>query len=224
MPPRRRFSASIRRRGLKPPSPRLLAPFGIAIDAAGDLLVFDQGAFSLSGAVIRIDPVTGAQSTVSSGGSFVDPFGIALVPEPVATSSDLTLAGTTDGGNVALIVSGVSIQVTTKGGASAAQVAVALAAAINANATLGAVGITATAAGGTVTTNGRIDSVTINDPGLEIQSPPQAIPALSPEGLILLGLLLLAVRALRFHRRGRSPEDRRPAAYPSSVEDRPTTN
>jgi hypothetical protein len=30
--------------------------------------------------VIRVDPASGAQTTVSSGGSFVDPFGIAVVP------------------------------------------------------------------------------------------------------------------------------------------------
>jgi hypothetical protein len=46
----------------------------------GDILVADFSAFGGLGGVIRIDPNTGAQTTVASGGSFVDPVGIAVAP------------------------------------------------------------------------------------------------------------------------------------------------
>ncbi len=44
----------------------------------GDIIVADYDAFGGPGGVIRVDPVTGAQTTISSGGSFVQPFGIAI--------------------------------------------------------------------------------------------------------------------------------------------------
>jgi HYR domain/NHL repeat len=62
-------------------------PIGIAIAANGDLLVVDESAFGGSGGVIRVDPVTGAQATVSSGNFFVDPAGIAI-----ASNGDIIVA------------------------------------------------------------------------------------------------------------------------------------
>jgi glucose/arabinose dehydrogenase len=60
-------------------------PFGIAIAKNGDLLVADRDAFGGLGGIIRVNPLTGAQTTVSSGGSFVNPVGIAVVaPEPAS--------------------------------------------------------------------------------------------------------------------------------------------
>jgi hypothetical protein len=47
--------------------------------APGELVVVDADAFG-GGGVLRVNPVTGAQTTVSSGGSFVEPLGIALAP------------------------------------------------------------------------------------------------------------------------------------------------
>ena len=44
----------------------------------GDLLIVDQSAFGNTGGVIRVDPVTGDQSHVSSLGSFLNPIGIAI--------------------------------------------------------------------------------------------------------------------------------------------------
>jgi hypothetical protein len=52
----------------------------VAIEANGQILVADPTAFGGGGGVIRIDPETGSQTIVSSGGSFVDPIGIAVVP------------------------------------------------------------------------------------------------------------------------------------------------
>ena len=57
-------------------------PFDVALDSIGNILVADQSALDSSGktfgAVFRVDPVTGAQATVSSSGSFRDPIGIAV--------------------------------------------------------------------------------------------------------------------------------------------------
>ncbi len=56
-----------------------LATPALAVDLkAGDILVTDPNAFGFTGGVIKVDPGTGAQTKVSSGGFFVDPFGIAL--------------------------------------------------------------------------------------------------------------------------------------------------
>ncbi|MEA2219932.1 MAG: hypothetical protein QOJ35_2558 [Solirubrobacteraceae bacterium] len=64
----------------------LVDPTGIAVDADGHILVVDRSAFTapdafVAGAVIRIDPLTGAQTTLSSGGLFVSPYAIALAPQ-----------------------------------------------------------------------------------------------------------------------------------------------
>ena len=51
-----------------------LEPRQMLAVAVGDILVADSGAAS----VIQVDPATGAQSTLSSGGNFVSPQGIAI--------------------------------------------------------------------------------------------------------------------------------------------------
>jgi hypothetical protein len=63
--------------------PTFVDPFGIAIEADGDLLVLDEFAPDGEGGVIRIDPVTGDRTAVSSnaigtGPDFDDPFSLAL--------------------------------------------------------------------------------------------------------------------------------------------------
>ena len=71
-------------------------PVGIAIEADGDILVVDSGAFGGTGGVIRVDPVTGARTTVSEnsspagGPSFDHPLGIELEPDGdiLVTESD----------------------------------------------------------------------------------------------------------------------------------------
>lgn len=60
-------------------------PADVAIAADGDVYVSDQDALTPSGgpdtgAVFHVDPISGAQTPVSSGGSFVRPEGIAVVP------------------------------------------------------------------------------------------------------------------------------------------------
>ena len=67
-----------------------LAILGVAVAATpdvakavtlnpGDILVADLNAFGGPGAIFRVDPTTGAQTTISSGGNFVGPAGIAIV-------------------------------------------------------------------------------------------------------------------------------------------------
>jgi hypothetical protein len=61
-------------------------PYGIALEADGDILVVDPSAFPGScpapgcGGVIRVNPMTGTQTIVSSGGLFIDPAVAAVHP------------------------------------------------------------------------------------------------------------------------------------------------
>lgn len=56
----------------------LVTPSGAVTLNSGDVLVADSDAFGGMGGVIRVDPVTGAQTPISSGDNFVDPIGIAF--------------------------------------------------------------------------------------------------------------------------------------------------
>ena len=56
-------------------------PNGVAIDAAGQLVVTDGSVFSDLGGparAVRVDPLTGTQTLVSTGGFFMDPRGVAI--------------------------------------------------------------------------------------------------------------------------------------------------
>jgi DNA-binding beta-propeller fold protein YncE len=56
-------------------------PFDLAVEADGSLVIADMGEPNQKdGSIIRVDPLTGAQSLVSSGGEFFDPAGIAVAP------------------------------------------------------------------------------------------------------------------------------------------------
>jgi hypothetical protein len=55
----------------------------VALEADGGILVADARA-----GVIRVDPVSGAQTTVSAGRSLVLPVGIAVVRAPLPSSKD----------------------------------------------------------------------------------------------------------------------------------------
>jgi len=56
-------------------------PYDLAVEPDGHLVVADIGVPNKKdGAVIRVDPLTGRQSLVSSGGEFFDPAGIAVAP------------------------------------------------------------------------------------------------------------------------------------------------
>jgi DNA-binding beta-propeller fold protein YncE len=54
-------------------------PYDLAVEADGSLVVADLGQPNRrDGALIRVDPLTGRQSLLSSGGSFFDPTGVAV--------------------------------------------------------------------------------------------------------------------------------------------------
>jgi DNA-binding beta-propeller fold protein YncE len=56
-------------------------PYDLAVEPDGNLVVADIGVPNRKdGAVIRVDPLTGRQRLVSSGGEFFDPAGIAVGP------------------------------------------------------------------------------------------------------------------------------------------------
>jgi DNA-binding beta-propeller fold protein YncE len=56
-------------------------PYDLAVEPDGNLVVADLGVPNRrDGAVIRVDPLSGRQSLVSSGGEFFDPAGIAVGP------------------------------------------------------------------------------------------------------------------------------------------------
>jgi sugar lactone lactonase YvrE len=64
--------------------PNFADPSGVAVEADGDILVADENAFGGTGGVIRVDPSSGARTTVSANGApaggpaFSAPFGLAL--------------------------------------------------------------------------------------------------------------------------------------------------
>jgi DNA-binding beta-propeller fold protein YncE len=57
-------------------------PYDLAVEPDGNLVVADLGVPNRKdGAVIRVDPLTGRQSLLASGGEFFDPAGIAVAPD-----------------------------------------------------------------------------------------------------------------------------------------------
>ena len=46
--------------------------------SGGDIIIADADAFAGLGGIIKVDPTTGAQTTISSGGLFVDPIDVAI--------------------------------------------------------------------------------------------------------------------------------------------------
>ncbi|MBW2361121.1 MAG: M36 family metallopeptidase [Deltaproteobacteria bacterium] len=107
-------------------------------------------------------------------------------------------SGTASGGNVRLVVDGVTLVVPTSAGQSAAQVAANIAAAINADPTLIGLGVTAASSGDTLTTTGDVTTLTIIDNGLAPNSVPLAPAAAPLLGLALLALGLRRLPARRF--------------------------
>jgi cysteine-rich repeat protein len=104
----------------------------------------------------------------------------------------LEIFGVAQGGSASVTIDGVLVSVPTSPGQSAAQVAAALAAAIEANPTLAAAGIVAEAQNGQIAVTGSVSGFTLADPGLHSQ-PPIPVPALSPAGSVLAAIALALV-------------------------------
>jgi spore coat protein A len=113
--------------------------------------------------------------------------------------------GSAEGGGVDITVDGVLVSVPTTAGQTTAEVAQAVAAAIEADPVLSANGVTAFADGNRVVTTGTIESVSITDPGLST-TPLRFLPALSPTalGMLVSFMAVLAVLGLRRRRRQRA--------------------
>src|SRR5262245_45202642 len=140
--------------------------------------------------------VAGAQLARSGG---VSDSGAAYVFTLPTTH---TFSGVAAGGTIQVTLAGVSLVVVTTSGMSSASVAAAVAAAIVANPTLAAAGITATASGTTVQTNGEVEAFVVDDPGLG----PAKVPSLGAFGAALTALLMGATGVRNLER------SRRPAA------------
>ena len=98
---------------------------------------------------------------------------------------DVSIYGVAQGGDVTITVDGIVVIVPTSSGQTREQVAGAIAAAIEADPTLAAAGVTAFADGNRVVTTGTIDSVVVNDAGLST-SAPVSVPSLSPASVAWL--------------------------------------
>ena len=59
------------------PAGSFVSPFGITVDPAGNLIVVDNDPFAFINRFVRVDPITGAQTTFSSGSSN-NPQGVAV--------------------------------------------------------------------------------------------------------------------------------------------------
>jgi cysteine-rich repeat protein len=103
----------------------------------------------------------------------------------------LRFAGTAQGGAIRITVSGVELVVSTHAGQSAAAVADAVAAAIEASSALQALGVSAASSlNDLFVLGGTIDAASDTDPGIVILTGPAAIPALGLASRIVLVLAL----------------------------------
>jgi hypothetical protein len=139
----------------------------------------------------------GAGSSFGASQVVLDDF-LLFVPVSI-----MDVSGTAEGGSISLVVEGVPIEVFTTPGMTAAEVAQAIADAINADTDLARLGVAATASDGRVQTNGNIDSdPVITDGGISIVLFYQ-LPALAGPWLVLLTAILAAGGVLATRRRTR---------------------
>jgi hypothetical protein len=128
----------------------------------------------------------------------------------------VVFAGTAQGGEVRITIEGRLLVVPTFAGWSAEEVALAVAAAIDADPVLAAAGIGGAALGPQVATPGTLDDLVITDPGLGGGGPPAPVPALGALARLALALALFAAgargaRSLSGPRAGEEPAGRHSA-------------
>ncbi|MBW2389447.1 MAG: multicopper oxidase domain-containing protein [Deltaproteobacteria bacterium] len=115
----------------------------------------------------------------------------------------LWVSGDAEGGSVDVTVDGVPLSVATVSGQTSSQVAAAIAAAIEADPTLSAAGVTAFASGDQVVTTGTIDSAESFDPGLFLSGVP-LVPVLSSWIAWVAVVSLILLTAMMALGRGRA--------------------
>ncbi len=115
-----------------------------------------------------------------------------------------SFVGTAAGGTIEITVSGVALLVPTGAGQSAAAVATAVAAAIEASPALQALGVSAASSlAALFVLGGTIDAAISTDPGIAIlPGPPVPVPSLGLAGRIALALLLAGVAFVGVAREG----------------------
>jgi len=112
-----------------------------------------------------------------------------LLPVEVAYPNGWTLGGSAVGGySIDFTISGVALQITTTAGQTAAEVAEAMADAIQLDATLQGLGFYGHSSGTRVLTNGSADGLVIGDPGITL---PPDLPAMQNWALACLVLVML---------------------------------
>jgi len=144
--------------------------------------------------------------TLVVGAHLADPGGVANagVAHVFSLPTWRTFTGCALGGTIELTLSGISLVVATSPGMSAADVAAAVAAAIAADPTLSAAGITASANGSSFETNGELFTFVVDDPGLG-GGGPYPVPSLGPTGMLVAALLILALAARQLGHRDGAP-------------------
>ena len=169
----------------------LLASPASASELVGSQHTLLGGHLNAGGALLGSLGQPAAQPS-ASGGSHGARFGFWALALP-DLMLELELFGTASGGSVSFEIAGVPLVIPTTPGASSAQVAADIAAAIEADAALFGLGVRAVAAGGQLFTNGALSMLEIADAGL---GGPPVIPALPIWSAGLMGALLLALLAL----------------------------
>lgn len=78
-----------------------VVPFGVKVESkapnAGKILVADLDAFSQAGAIFRVNPTTGAQTTLTQGGNFYFLQGLAIAPTGTPNDGDIYVTSVGDG-------------------------------------------------------------------------------------------------------------------------------
>lgn len=169
----------------------LVTPQGTSSNSATPIGIAPDGGFIYFLAHIAAVPFSSATLDFAADGGTHFVYTIDDLTAAVPTVSSTAYTGVATGGFiVGAVVDGFSIQITTTSGATAAQVALALALAINSDPTLRQAGTAAAAVGDEVLTNGTITVETNEDPGLGGGA--TAVPSAGPIGLSLLAAALAA--------------------------------
>jgi hypothetical protein len=156
--------------------------------------------------ILEYDPVgstwelaydASAQAAAWPDGSDIDAFDVT---EPLIIDSSLQISGSALGGTIFFTVADVPLSVVTTSGQTPAQLAQAMADAINTDPALSALGVTAIAVGDTLYTNGALTHISTTDTGLTLvqglSSPPQPDGDITLDGAVNVADILLGQQVL----------------------------